>query len=110
MKKIIPFILIITFLNISLNAGNLLRDNNDTSVLPYISFNKLNEKIYSPENKDTSLGIGIDVSTNKNTNFVIAFEGDIYNEDTNNLSIAPAKKVGLYLNGGAVTYKFKYRF
>ena len=110
MKKIIFLILMTALLSVSVNADNLLRQEDSKVVLPYVSLDKLNKKLYSDLNKDTILGIGVDIKTNEATNFVIAFEGDIYNEDTNNLSLAPAKKVGLYLNGGAVTYKFKYRF
>ena len=109
MKRILFYILAIT-LSISLNADALLKQKGDSGVLPYISLDKLNENLYRMDNKDTILGLGIDVKANKNTNFIIAFEGDIYNENKNKLSIAPAKKIGLYLNGGAITYKFNYKF
>ena len=109
MKKFIFFILTITLVSINIYADNLLRSGDD-KVLPYMSFEKLNERLYSDTNKDTILGVGVDIKADDDTNFIIAFEGDIYNEERNNLSIAPAKKVGLYLNGGAITYKFKYSF
>jgi len=110
MKKILVYILLITFFTTYLSAGNLLRQEGSGVVLPYIALDKLNEKLYSSKNKDTILGIGIDVKTDKDTSFIIAFEGDIYNDRKNKLLIAPTQKIGLYLNGGTLTYKFKCKF
>ena len=110
MKKTILFILLTTLLSVNICADNLLRQDDSGRVLPYISLNKLNEKLYSGINKDTILGVGIDVKTDDDTSLIIAFEGDIYNDTKNKLLIAPTQKIGLYLNGGTLTYKFKYKF
>jgi len=110
MKTIIFSILLITFFTTHLSAGNLLRHEDSGKVLPYVALDKLNEKLYSSMNRDAILGIGIDIKADRDTSFVIAFEGDIYNDKKNKLLIAPTQKIGLYLNGGTLTYKFKCKF
>jgi hypothetical protein len=105
MRTILRYILCVAILTISIQASE-----NYSSVKPYISFNKLNEELYSAQNKEIILGLGIKVKSNKNTHFILALESDIYNETKGRFEITPLRKEGLFLNGGALSYKFVHRF
>jgi len=103
MKKFITYI-IATFIFItSVNAQ-------EGVVSPYFSIDKLNEGMYSTTNKDVIMGLGMVVKSDENTKFILAFEGDIYNKQTNTMGVNPLQKVGLYLNNGSLSYKFTHRF
>ena len=109
MTKKIILILLSTIFSVSLFASSEINSTND-SVKSYLSFDKLNENIYSSENKDKILGLGVDIKSTKNMNFIIAYEGGVYNENSNVIATDPIYKVNSYINSGAISYKLNYKF
>jgi len=107
--NLIP-ILLITILSISLHAQGLKDTPKKESVNSYVAFEKLHQSMYTVDNKDFILGLGINVKSSDRVNFIFAYEGDIYNEKTNNSFIYPADKLSSYIKGGGVSYKLNYKF
>ena len=101
-KSIITLILF-TLFAFSLNAT-------EPTTKSYFSFNKLNENIYSSENEDKILGLGFDMHSTENFNFIIAYEGAVYNEKDNAIFIDPSYKISSYFNHPAISYKLNYKF
>ena len=103
MTKYFSTILLFTLLSVSLHAV-------EPDTKSYLSFDKLNENIYSVENQDKVLGVGFDVKSTEKLHFIIAYEGSIYNEKSNVLATDPLYKVTSYIDGGAISYKLNYKF
>ena len=96
-------VLLFTLFSLSLNAT-------EPSTKSYLSFEKLNENIYSIENENKILGLGFDIKSSEKVNFIIAYEGGIYNEKNNAIATDPIYKVASYINSGAISYKLNYKF
>ena len=109
--RIFILTLVVTVLAISSNASELSQKKVEDIFSSYIAIDKLNKNIYSTENQDIILGLGVSIKSTKRLDFIIAYEGDIYNETTNNSIISsPTYKVTSYIDDGVITYKINYKF
>ena len=101
----------ITFFSLALNAQGIQKtQKNNNNINSYVAFEKLHENMYMLDNEDFILGLGVDIRSSDRLNFIFAYEGDIYNEKTNNSFIYPADRLSSYIKGGGVSYKLNYKF
>ena len=103
MTKNFITISILTLFSLSLNAT-------EPGAKSYLSFEKLNENIYSVKNEDKILALGLNIKSSEKVNFIIAYEGGIYNEKNNAIATDPIYKVSSYIDSGALSYKLNYKF
>lgn len=108
MKKNLILMLIVVLSTFSLLEAKNPQKSDDID--SYVAFEKLNESMYSAENRDFILGLGIKIKSDNRLNFIVAYEGDIYNKKSNNSFIYPTDKLVSYINGGALSYKLNYKF